>query len=319
MHACKSEECTFTAVPPSTALTAAAPDAPPPAPPAEQPDHAWVLEACRSVMAPLARLAVSRGLQYGQLDGVLRRVLVDAARAVHTDVLAHRSVSRVSATIGLNRREVGRLVRGIDAAVAAARRSPATEAFTRWLSEPQWQRDGRPLPVLPRLGAAPSFETLAASVTKDISARSLLEELCRLGLASVDEASDSVRLMRDRFVPAGDTERLLGFLGANVGDHLAAAAANLQHEAAPPHLEQAVFAAGLSGASVERLQPIVRAQWQSLLKDMVPTLRQFVDDDKAAGRARDHRVRVGIYAYAEAQAPGEPPPAAAPKRRRRKE
>lgn len=319
MAAVKSEECTFTAVPQYTTLATSTPNARPSAPPAEPPDDAWVLEACRSVMAPLARLAVARGLQYGQLDGVLRRVLVDAARAVHTDVLAHRSVSRVSATIGLNRREVGRLLQSANAAMSAARRSPATEAFTRWLSEPQWQRDGRPLPVLPRLGAAPSFESLAASVTKDISARSLLEELCRLGLASVDEANDSVRLMRDRFVPTGDTERLLGFLGANVGDHLSAAAANLQHEAAPPHLEQAIFAAGLSGTSVERLRPIVREQWQTMLKDMVPMLRQFIDDDKAAGRALDHRVRVGMYAYAEAHTRDEPAPADTPKRRPRKE
>lgn len=298
------------------------PDAPAPAPPAEQPDHAWVLEACRSVMAPLARLALSRGLQYGQLDGVLRRVLVDAARAVHADVLAHRSVSRVSATTGINRREVGRLLGSPGAAAAGVRRSPATEAFTRWLSEPAWQRDGRPLPTLPRLGAAPSFEALAASVTKDISARSLLEELCRLGLASVDEAGDTVRLLRDRFVPTGDMERLLAFLGANVGDHLAAAAANLQRHEAPPHLEQAIFAAGLSAASVERLQPLVRAQWQTMLKDMVPMLRQFMDDDQAAGRTRDHRVRVGMYAYAEAgaatAAAERPAPDEAPRRRRRK-
>ncbi len=293
------------------------PDTSTPAPAGEQPEHAWALEACRSVMAPLARLALSRGLQYGQLDGVLRRVLVDAAQALHTDVLPHRSVSRVSATTGLNRREVSRLLASRSAR-AAPRRSPATEAFTRWLSEPRWQRDGRPLPTLPRLGPPPSFESLAASVTKDIPARSLLEELCRLGLASVDDDGDTVRLLRDRFVPVGDAERLLGFVGANVGDHLAAAAANLQDEHAPPHLEQAVFARGLSAASVEELQPLVRAQWQALLRELVPAMHRLMDDDKAAGRARDQRLRVGMYAYTEAAAPADAPvPGDAPAPRRR--
>lgn len=255
-------------------------------------------------MAPLAQLALSRGLQYGQLDGVLRRVMVDAAQALHAEVPRHRSASRLSATTGLNRREVARLVRSA-AAAPAPRRSPATEAFTRWLSEPAWHRDGRPLPSLPRLGPAPSFESLAASVTRDIPPRSVLEELCRLGLARMDEADDTVHLLRDRFVPSGDAERLLGFVGANVGDHLAAAADNLRHEAAPPHLEQAVFAGGLSAASIEQLQPLVRAQWQTLLRELVPTLRRLIDEDKAAARARDRRLRVGIYAYHETTAQAE--------------
>jgi len=287
----------------------------------EQADQA-LLRACRSVMAPLARLAVARGTRYAQLDELLRSAFVEAAREAHSDVPAHRAVSRVSAATGLNRREVTRLIKADEPEVP--KRSPATEVFTRWLSDPKLRRKGAPLRSLPRHGAAPSFESLAQSVTKDVHPRALLEDLCRLGLVKIDEATDAIVLLRDKFVPTGDEHRLFGFLGANVGDHLSAGVANVLNPM-PRHLEQALFADELSGESVERLRPIVSEQWQALVRTLVPTVQQLIDEDAASGRAQDHRLRVGLYAFADRMSgifdgPAEPgaaaPPSAANRRRK---
>ncbi|HEV7914440.1 MAG TPA: hypothetical protein VGP22_11780, partial [Albitalea sp.] len=198
------------------------------------------------------------------------------------------------------RREVTRLIKA--ETPEAPRRAPATELFARWLTDPALRRRGAPMKSLPRQGAAPSFESLAQAVTKDVHPRSLLEELCRLGLAKVDEAHDSVVLLRDTFVPASDDRRLFGFLGANVGDHLSAAVANVLNTG-PRHLEQALFADGLSSESLERLRPIVSEQWQSLVRAIVPVVRRFIEEDEAAARPQDQRVRIGMYAYAKAMAP----------------
>ena len=266
-------------------------DAPGPASIADQ----ALLRACASILAPLARLAVAHGMPYARFDDVLRKAFVDAARGAHPDVPAHGTVSRVSATTGLNRREVTRLINA-DAEPEPPRRSPATELFTRWLSHPKLRRKGVPLRSLPRQGAAPSFESLAQSVTKDVHPRTLLEELCRLGLAEVDEASDRVILLQDKFVPADDARRMFNFLGSNVGDHLSAAVDNVS-DAGPRHLEQALFADELSSDSLQRLRPIVSEQWQALLRELAPTVQQLIDKDQAAGRVQDQRLRVGMYAY----------------------
>lgn len=83
-------------------------------------------------------------------------------------------VSRVSTATGLARREVGRLLQA-DATEPPAQRWLAGELFARWLTDSQGSyADGRPLP-LPRQGAAPSFEALAQSVTRDVHPRSLLD------------------------------------------------------------------------------------------------------------------------------------------------
>jgi hypothetical protein len=249
-----------------------------------------VLGACRALLAPLAELAIARGLHHADLDELLRAAFVEAALAAHPDVTPHRAVSRVSTATGLHRREVNRLLQREP--VIEAKRTPATQVFTRWLSDPTWRRRS----LLPRQGAGASFETLAQSVTKDVHPRSLLEELCRLGLARLDEATDHVELMRERFAPAGDEPRMLGFMASNVGDHLRAAVANVLADK-PQHLEQAVFADELSAESLQQLQPFVREQWQHLLRTLAPALQKAIDDDAAAGRPQDQRVRVGLYAY----------------------
>jgi hypothetical protein len=299
-----------------------APDTPVTAGSAARADDALLLHACHPVMAPLARLAVARGMQYAQFDELMRAAFVQAAREAHPDVPSHRAVSRVSAATGINRREVTRLLKA-ESPEAPPRRAPATEIFARWITDPTLRHQGAPLKSLPRQGAAPSFESLAQSVTKDVHPRSLLEELCRLGLARVDDETDSVVLLRETYVPSGDDKRLFGFLGANVGDHLSAAVSNVLG-ASPRHLEQALFADGLSSESLERLRPIVSEQWQSLVRAIVPVVRQFIEEDEAAARTQDQRLRIGMYSYAEpierpAAAPAAEPDKAPsrPTRRRR--
>jgi hypothetical protein len=171
--------------------------------------------------------------------------------------------------------------------------------FTKWLADPSLTTRKGELMALPRQGPAPSFEALAQSVTRDVHPRSLLDELCRLGLARID--GDMVHVARDSFVPRGDTDRMLGFLGSNVGDHLRAAVANVLADT-PPHLEQAVFADELSTESLEAFRQLMRTQWKALLEATVPALQHLIDADRAAGRPQVQRVRVGLYTYSEAMA-----------------
>lgn len=259
-----------------------------------EPDEA-VLQACRAVLVPLARLAVARGLRHAQVDELLRGAFVEAALDAHADVLPHRAASRVSATSGLHRREVTRLLQARTPEVP--RRSYATELFTRWLSDPALRSKGEPMKSLPRQGKAPSFESLAQSVTKDVHPRTLLEEVCRLGLAKVDEARDAVVLLRDSFVPTGDEKRMFGFLASNVGDHLSAAVSNVLGEG-PRNLEQAMSASELSEQSLDRLRPAIQQQWQSVLRALAPAIQECIDEDEAEDRPRKQRLRVGMYACA---------------------
>ena len=259
------------------------------------PAHVELLAACAAVLGPVARLAVAQGVTYPQIDELVKTAFVRAGLAAHAGVPVHRVVSRVSAATGLSRREVSRLMQPAPEE-PPKRRSPATEVFTRWVSDPALRRHGAAPKVLPRQGPAPSFESLAQSVTRDVHPRSLLEELSRLGLARLDESGDAVELLRDTYVPERDRRRMFGFLGANVGDHLSAAVDNVLHTG-PRHLEQALFADELSLESLDRVRPVVAEQWAGIVRNLAPMVDGLIQSDLEAGRPRDQRLRVGLYSF----------------------
>ena len=208
-------------------------------------DDEALLQALRAVLQPLARLAVARGMTYAPVDEIVRQAFVQAADDAHPELLPHRKVSHVATVTGLHRREVTRLVQALrdgSAKDSARPRSLVNELYTHWLSDPAYcDRKGAPR-VLPRQGPAPSFESLAHTITRNVHPRTLLDELLRLGLVQVDESKDRVSAVREAIVPRGDVQRMLGYLGTNVGDHLAGAAANVQADGGR-HFEQAVVGA----------------------------------------------------------------------------
>lgn len=274
--------------------------------PTMTPEQQALLDAAGALFAPLARLAVARGVPVAALVRSLESACVKAAHAAHPDLPEHRRVSRVSIATGLSRREVARYLQPErEAAAPPPRPSPASELFTRWLTDPTW-RDGRGRPrKLPRQGPAPSFESLAHSVTRDVHPRSLLEELVRLGLVQHETETDRIVLMRQAFVPRGDALRMMGFLGSNVGDHLAAAAENVLGDG-HAHFEQALYADGLPEAALHELEPLITAQWKTLRGAVVPMLQNWIDTGGDAGAAADRRVRIGLYTYTDTMA--DPPP-----------
>lgn len=275
--------------------------------------HRALLGAFRALLRQVARLAVGRGLPFADVAELLKDSFVEAARAAHPAVAPHRAVSRISAATGLNRREVTRLLQRPDGDAGPARPAPATQVFTRWLTDPSLQGEDRLPLALPVQGPAPSFESLASSVTRDVHPRTLLEELSRLGLARLVEEDGRVHLLRSAFVPRQDRDRMLAFLGANVGDHLAAAVDNVLSDGSR-HFEQALFADELSEVSLGEARALVTAEWQRLLQTLAPALQALIDADKAGGRTAGQRMRIGLFAYTDAMAPAagaaavSPPP-----------
>ena len=289
-----------------------------PATPGQGPEQQALREALAGLTASVARLGVARGLPYAAVEEMLRLAFVQAAARAHPGLPEHRKVSRISTTTGLNRREVTRLVNQQERGAAPRSRSRASEVFGHWRSQPLYcGEDGQPL-SLARQGSQPSFETLAHAITRDVHPRSLLDELCRLGLAQWDEVADTVTLVRETFVARGDLAQQLGFLGDNVGDHLRAAVDNVLGGDDRLHFEQAVFADGLTAESIASVRPAISAQWQTLLQSLIPALEARVEADATNQPAPSGRFRVGLYTYQEgAAAPMPAPPLVVARAKRR--
>lgn len=277
----------------------------PPSPPSSPEDTVQpLLAALDALLEPMAQLCVSQGVPIQAVEEHLRRAFVKAARQACGGANPQRLNSRISTLTGLTRREVTRIEALADPARPVTR-SALTELFTRWMTLPPYCEATGPL-ELPRQGGEPSFESLAASVTRDVHPRSLLEALCRLGLAEQDPAQDTVRLSARAFVPRNQWAQMLGFLGDNVGDHLRAAVVNVLGQG-NEHFEQSLYADELSTESLETARHLIAHQWQQLMTQVTPQLEALMRADAQAQRPQDQALRLGLYSWMQAMPPAPQP------------
>jgi hypothetical protein len=276
-----------------------------------------LLRAASRLLAPLARLLVANGVTYTMFAAAMKRVFLAAAERELQAEGKRITDSALSLLSGVHRKDVRTLT--ADEPPPPRTITIASQVTTAWTTQPEYlDPQGHPLPLPMRAADpnAPSFERLAQSISKDFHARSVLDELVRLGVA--EERDGISRLLRDEgFLPLRDLDEMARQLAANVGDHLNAASANFnaaRRGERPPYLEYALWADELSAASAAELQQYAQQQWLAALRNVRNEAQARSERDRSdASPDALHRFRFGVYIYHEPgfePLAGEPEPAA---------
>lgn len=256
-----------------------------------------LLQESLVLLKPLISLLVANGVTQPVLAQALKSAFVEAARHELDQHGKKVTDSALSVLSGVHRKDVRVLNEDQAALIQKKAGSVAAEVYTRWSHDAQFcDAQGKPL-ALSRSGAHPSFDSLAAAVSRDIHPRTLLEEMLRL--AVVTQNGEKIEICANAFVPQADFAEMAYFFSRNLKDHLAAGAANLQanlQSATPPFLEQSVFADELSEDSIRILAGKAHSLWTEAFKVMVSTATQCCESDARVGQ-QDQRMRFGIYFY----------------------
>ena len=258
-------------------------------PPADE-----VLRALDSVLAPLVRLLLASGLDYVRVVAELKLLFIEQARLELLRRGRADTNSAISLLSGVHRKDVREWRENRLGTRIAQGVSISSQVFARWVQDPLYRdRRKRPKP-LPRLGAAPSFDALARSVTQDVHPYTLLTELMRLGLVKVEsrKGEDFVVPNRDGFIPPAGSRELLELFSGNLSDHASTAVSNLL--GAAPELEQSVFAEGITRESAEALSALARKLWAHARSEMVAEASRLYAADRGRGDAT-YRARFGAY------------------------
>ncbi len=257
----------------------------------------------RRIFRPLARLMIAREFRYPEAAETLKLAFAEAAEDHKLDG-KRLTDSRASVLTGLQRRDLKRL-RGAGAATPKiATAGPLSRVIGAWLGDRRYRDEGgapRPLPRDEGPGEA-SFAELAAEVSSDVHARTILDELLRQGLVTIDP-DNRIRLLTEAFVPRAGSEEIDYFLGANLGDHAEASTANMLAPGDPPFFERAVYYNRLTRESAEELERLAR----KALMDAMLRVNEAAKD--AQMRDRDapgatHRFRLSGYVYRADEAEG---------------
>jgi hypothetical protein len=253
------------------------------------------------VFAPLVRWLLRNGVNYVALAQALKAVFLQEARVELERTGAKCTDSALSVLSGVHRKDVRALAEE-EVASEPFTLTPVSKLFTRWITHPTY-REGADAanPVVERLsrsGPAPSFEALAREISNDVHPRTLLEELVRLGLVTVE--GEWVVLAAKSFTPSSGDRKAMAFMAASAADHLNASVHNLTSGSESRFLEQSVFANGLSEAALTELAQLARSLWQPAFQTMVAEATRHYEADRGSAGPKA-RMRFGVYYYQEDQ------------------
>jgi hypothetical protein len=170
------------------------------------------------MLRPLVRLLLRRGVSLKSLYELLKWLFVDVAAEEFGPDGRRRAVSRISAMTGLTRKEVARLISLPESSdrECEARYNRAARVIAGWRRDPDFSA-GRGGPgSLAMKGEVPSFSELVRRYSGDMTPKSMMDELLRIGAVRVLR-DGRIKLMVRSYVPgAGDDDRI-HILGADVG------------------------------------------------------------------------------------------------------
>lgn len=185
-----------------------------------------------SLLRPLVRFCVRRGVRIQELEELVRRSLVEEARVTIEDAGGDASVSKISVTTGIHRVEVARLLSGERR--PKGKHDVLNRVVGLWSQRKSLcSRDGSPRPLTFE-GTSSEFAELVASISKEVTHYPILFELERIG--AIEYEGQKVRLKVLEYLPHGDVEHGLQVLSEDIEDLVTTVEGNLTSNADAPNL-----------------------------------------------------------------------------------
>lgn len=268
-----------------------------------EPDPAPLSRAIVTLLEPLVRLVLKRGMAFGQFSELVKRAYVEVAQKDFAVPGRKLTISRIAVLTGLTRKEAKRVAQseGGDETAASRRRvNRAARVVSAWVAEPDYH-DGRGGPA--SLGFAysddPSFSSLVQEHGADVTARAVLDELLRVG--AVEHLKDGrIRLVERAYIPQADESAKLEILGTDVADLIGSIEHNLEPEHERSFYQRKVAYDNLPAAWLPALQEMVRTRAQELLEELNEEMAAHDLDVAPEQDAKGgSRAMVGIYYFQE--------------------
>lgn len=261
-----------------------------------------LLAAFRFLLVPLVRILLRNGISFNEISEVIKGTY---ARVAATDFAVPgrpMSYSRLSITTGIARRDFDRVL-GEEDRLRRALESNAgriANVLQGWHNDPEYMGPygfPRDLGFTREVGGGPSFEDLVARYASDAQADLMLEELMRVGAATIAEESGMIRVLKRTFIPEQMAPELIEVFARGVRRYVETIDHNLgEQEANNRRFERWVFPDyGIREEDWVPFNEMVRDRLQEVIEDLET---QFVLFRRPrAGVDRTLSVGVGLYLY----------------------
>lgn len=259
-----------------------------------------LFNAIRRILRPLVRLLLRNGVAYADFTNLVRQTFVDVAGEDFDLPGRKQSVSRISVLTGINRKEVKKLLEEARDIPPVGENNRAARVVSGWMRDKKYKdKNGKPKTLSwgdPK--ATSGFEALVKQYSGDMPARSILDELIRVGAVKLTD--NKVTLSSAGYVPAASNEELIRLSSIGVTDLLNTIEHNLSDNKTRTRLQLSVAYDDVTTTGVEMFRNLSKEKSIELLTSLDSFLatqdRSVNPEVKGEGR---YRTGLGIYYFEE--------------------
>jgi len=261
-----------------------------------------LLAAFRFLLVPLIRILLRNGISFNEISEVIKGAY---ARVAATDFAVPgrpMSSSRLSITTGIARRDFDRVL-GEEDRLRRALESNASRianVLQGWHNDPEFMGPygfPRDLAFTREIGGGPSFEDLVARYASDVQPQLMLEELMRVGAATIAEESGMIHVLKRTFIPEQMAPELIEVFARGVRRYVETIDHNLgEQDASKRRFERWVFPDyGIREEDWVPFSDMVRDRLQDVIEDLETQFVLFRRPREGVDRTLS--VGVGLYLY----------------------
>lgn len=256
--------------------------------------------AMRRILRPLVKLLLRNGMAYADFTNLIRQTFVEVAHEDFDLPGRKQSVSRISVLTGINRKEVKRLLDEPAQDGNPTEHNRAARVISGWMRDSEYHQRGKPGKLSwGDASVAKSFESLVKKYSGDMTARSVLDELIRVGAVVLIDNKE-VQLTAAGYVPGASNEELLHLSSESISDLLNTIDHNLADEKTNTRLQLSVAYDDIPAQGVELFRNLSREKSLELLNylDGFLATQDRSVNSSVEGDGR-YRTGIGVYYFEE--------------------
>ncbi len=254
-------------------------------------------QALARIFRPIARMALKRGIAFGEVADVLKWAYVDVAQREFPIPGRKVSISRVCIQTGLIRRDVQRFQEFPieEEKTIVKNMNRASRVTNGWRSDPLFlNNNGEPL-ELDIEGGDKSFTRLVKTYSGDMPIRALLDELKRTN-SVLELENGMIRLIQKGYVPEGNEDELLTILSEDAEALLNTGDFNLERTFGESRFHKGAVYERMPLSSLKLFKQWLRKRANGWIEDANEFCLQYDEDLKANVSGEDTR-RAGVVIY----------------------
>ena len=263
-----------------------------------------LLSAFRVLLRPLVRILLRHGISFAEFSAIVKAVYVEVAVTDFKVVGKRGTKSRIAVISGLTRKEVSRVIEiaGAEQEGTRSNLNRVARVLAGWHTDPDFTGPyGMPLEVRYEDEgiSAVSFSKLVRRYSGDMSPRSMLDELMRVG-AVVETDAGWLKVLRRVYEPQSLAQDSFERVGEVVKNFVDTIDFNLQKEkSGVSRFERIVYSTeGIRNEDMPKFDEFVNTRCQALLEEIDNWIAQL-DTPGKGERVKVTHSGVGIYHYIE--------------------